>query len=66
MEGVKMTNESVKQELKELVERMGIKQIFLAKQFSLSSTTISYFMRDMRDLNEIKLEMIHEFCEENS
>lgn len=61
-----MTNDSVRKELKELMNRLGIKQCFLAKKVELSDTTISYFVRDMRDLPADKLEAIHEFCAENS
>lgn len=60
-----MTNEVVRNELKELMNGLGIKQCFIAKKFDLSDTTISYFMRDMRDLPVRKLEEIHQFCIEN-
>lgn len=61
-----MTNESVRKELKELMQRLGIKQRFIAKKVELSDTTISYFIRDMRDLPVNKLQEIHEFCTQNN
>lgn len=61
-----MTNDFVRKELKELMDRLGIKQTFIAKKVELSDTTISYFLRDMRDLPANKLDALHEFCTQNN
>ena len=61
-----MTNKLVREELIVLMAKLGIKQCFLARKFALSNTTISYFVRDMRDLPTDKLNRIHNFCINNN
>ena len=59
-----MTNDSVRKELRELISNFGIKQRFVANKVDLSDTTISFFVRDKRDLPIEKLKEIHKFCTE--
>ncbi|GCD11407.1 hypothetical protein [Clostridium tagluense] len=61
-----MTNKLVREELIVLMAKLGIKQCFIARKFSLSNTTISYFLRNMRDLPTDKLNRIHNFCIDNN
>ena len=61
-----MNNDYVRKELKDLLDKLGIKQKFIAKKVDLSDATISYFLRDMRNLPDVKLKEIHNFCIQNN
>lgn len=61
-----MTDEIVKENLKDYLSKYGVRNNFIAKNIGISNTSICLFLQGKRSLSEDKLNKIEELINKSS